>query len=164
MDTNGTTEHNQTLLAREFTKRINQLGMSRRLLVKRTGLSRQTLHNIERGGRTDLKPQTLMALDAGLYWRPGTCLALAHGDESVLVDADGSGAANREDAFKWRIVERIQRMSLEELERMASQMEADDFGTEQPMTTTDLIRTIEDNVMRRLTTNESAMNATGQRT
>lgn len=139
-----------SVLAREFTRRISQLGMSRRELTKRTGLSRQTLHNIEREGRTDLKPATLQALDRGLYWRPGTCLALLAGDVSVLDSADAMLHADKESAYRWRIVERIQRMSLVELERMVSMMEGESLGDNQPLSTDEVIARVEETVLRRI--------------
>ena len=148
--TNGGSVQDTSLLAREFVKRITQLGMSRRQLTQRTGLSRQTLHNIEHEGRTDLKPATLQALDQGLYWRPGTCLALSQGDASVLDDADSIGQADKESAYRWRIVERIQRMSLGELERMVSMMEGEALGNDVPMSTDDVIATVEANIMQRI--------------
>lgn len=139
-----------SLLAKEFTRRIEQLGMSRRQLTQRSGLSRQTLHNIEREGRTDLKPGTYQALDTALHWRPGTCLALAKGDASVLDTADAMMHRDKESAYRWRIVERIQRMSLVELERMVSMMEGDALGDDAPTDTNDVIATVEANVMARI--------------
>lgn len=141
----------ESILAEAFTRRITQLGMSRRQLTARTGLSRQTLHNIEREGRTDLKPATLQALDKGLYWRPGTCLALINGDESVLDDADATLHRDKESAYRWRIVEKIQRMSLTELERMVSIMEGEALGDDVlHERTDDVIAAVEANVLARI--------------
>src|SRR5436190_18403776 len=101
-----TTAPNASVLGTEFTKRIRQLGISRRELCKRTGLSRQTLHNIEHGGRIELRPATWQALDAGLMWTPGTAHALSMGDVSVVETADAILHADKEHAYRWRIVER----------------------------------------------------------
>lgn len=157
--TDSTEAKGVSLLATEFTKRVTQLGMSRRQLTQRTGLSRQTLHNIEREGRTDLKPATLQSLDLGLYWRPGTCLALIKGDSSVLETSDALAHADKEHAYRWRIVEKIQRMSLAELERMVSMMEGEALGTQEPMSTDDVIARVEANIMRRI---ESHLAAAGE--
>ena len=148
-----TTAPNASLLAREFTRRITQLGISRRELVKRTGLSRQTLHNIEHGGRIELRPATLAALDAGLMWHPGTSFALSNGDVSVLETADASMHADREHAYRWRIVERISKMNLGDLERLVSIMESETFDTAdngEPLTTDAVISLIETSVMERI--------------
>lgn len=118
------TTPNNTALSRAFTERITTLGISRREFTKRSGLSRQTIHNIEKGGRTVLNAGTYAALDRGLYWRPGTALALSQDDESVLEYADQLTVVDRESATRWRIVERISSMSLAELDRLAAQMES----------------------------------------
>lgn len=136
-----------TVLATAFTARITQLGLSRRELTARTGLSRQTLHNIEHEGRTDLKPTTLRALDEALYWVPGTCLELSKGNVSALETADANAYADKEGAYRWRIVERLQRMSLGELERMVSIMEGEQLGVSEPLSTADAMSTVEANIM-----------------
>lgn len=61
-----------------LTERLEQLGMSRRELARRTGLSRQTIHNIERGISVP-KPETMAALDRALKWTRGTAEALVAG-------------------------------------------------------------------------------------
>lgn len=146
----------ESVLAREFTKRITQLGMSRRELVKRSGLSRQTLHNVEREGRTELKPATLRALDQALYWAPGTALALSKGDASVLVDADAMGHAEREAAFRWRIVEKVQRMTLEDLERMVSLMDGESLGDDESgISTAQIVDLVSARVLQQITGNNN---------
>ena len=152
-----------SILAEAFTRRITQLGISRRELTKRTGLSRQTLHNVEHGGSTELKPATLQALDRGLYWRPGTSHALSQGDESALDTADATMHADKESAYRWRIVERIQRMSLAELERIVAYMETQAFGDE-PLTTESVIERVEEAVYRRIEQRLSASGDNGQST
>lgn len=143
----------QTVLAREFTKRITRLGISRRELTKRTGLSRQTLHNIEYGGKIDLRPATLQALDAGLMWQPGTAYALSQGDMSVLDTADAMMHADKESAFRWRIVEKIGRMSLDDLERLVSVLESETFNLpidDEPLSTDDVISRVESSILARV--------------
>ena len=66
-------------LAGGLAKRLEQLGMSRRELSRRAGLSRQTIHNIEHEGIINLRPTTFSALDTALKWEPGTAFALALG-------------------------------------------------------------------------------------
>ena len=144
------TDSGGSVLADAFSRRLTQLGLSRRELVKRTGLSRQTLHNIEHGGKTDLRPATWQALDSGLYWRPGTAMALAHGDASVLDQPDLMMHQDKESAYRWRIVEKIQRMSLTELERMVSMMEGEALGEDAPLDTESVIARVEETVLRRI--------------
>ena len=146
-----------SVLADAFKRRITQLGISRRELTRRTGLSRQTLHNIEHEDKTELKPSTYQALDRALYWYPGTTYALSQGDESVLDHADTMLHADKESAYRWRIVERIQRMPLEELEKMVSMMEREALGDNgsEPMDTETVIDRVERAVLERI---ESRMN------
>lgn len=132
--TNHQTE-SDGLLARAFTHRLEQLGLSRREIVRRSGLSRQTLHNIEHGEHGELKPSTLAAIDRVLRWMPGTALALSRGDASALESGDALNESDRASAYRWGIVERIQSMSLAELERMIANMDTaasngDDAATE----------------------------------
>lgn len=123
-----------TALGREFSKRLKQLGMSRREFVRRSGLSRQTLFKIENEGHTVLRDQTYAALDTYLHWVPGTAVALATGNEEAIENADALTRIDRESAYRWRIVERIQSMSLEELEQMVALMESRTLG-ESPIST-----------------------------
>ena len=106
-----------SLLAAEITKRLISLGISRREFVKRTNLSRQTLHNIERLGLTDLWPSTFRALDSGLGWPEGTAQELSKGNTSLateLLDMD-----NRLTYVRNQMLGRIASMKLEELEALA---------------------------------------------
>lgn len=127
-------ESGQTQLGAELAKRLKQLGISRREFVSRSGVSRQTLHKIEHEGHTELRDQTYAALDEHLYWVPGTAVALASGDVSAAEQADALTQVDRESAYRWRIVERLQSMSLNELERMVAIMERETLG-ESPIST-----------------------------
>jgi len=150
---NATAPPEASILAHEFVNRMARLGISRRELCKRTGLSRQTLHNIEHGGKVDLRPATLSALDAGLMWQPGTTYALSMGDMTVLETADAMMHADKENSYRWRIVERISRMSLDDLERLVSIMESETLETDPddtPLTTDDVIARVEQSVMSRI--------------
>lgn len=118
----------------ELARRLKQLGISRREFVNRSGVSRQTLHKIEHEGHTVLRDQTYAALDEHLYWVPGTAVALASGDISAVEQADALTLVDRESAYRWRIVERLQSMSLDELERMVAIMEGESLG-EAPIST-----------------------------
>lgn len=124
----------RSILGVELAKRLKQLGISRREFVTRSGVSRQTLHKIEHEGHTDLRDQTYAALDEYLYWVPGTAVALAAGDVSAVESADALTRTDRESAYRWRIVERLQSMSLSDLERMVAIMERETLG-ESPITT-----------------------------
>lgn len=140
--------HTRTdLLAREFGKRLEQLGLSKREFCRRTGLSRQTLHNIEIEGRTDLLPATFNALDTGLRWNPGTALALSLGDDSVLQQPNAETRERLEGAYRWQVVERIQRMSLADLEKLVTMMEGNALGDAEPLTTTDMMAQVESRLM-----------------
>lgn len=123
---NGPTTPEGNALASEYVKRITQLGLSKRQVAIRTGLARQTLNNIE-NGRTDLRPATFKALDEVLLWRAGTAMALAAGDLSALDDADVANAVERESAYRWQVVERIGKMSLNDLERLVSILESEEL-------------------------------------
>lgn len=92
--------------------------MSRRAFAIRSGLSRQTVHNIEVECRTELAPATLAALDVALRWPTGKAHALANGDEFD----DGPETTNeRINRLRWVIVQRLDTLSLEELETMVYQ-------------------------------------------
>lgn len=116
----------QTLLGRSITERLKQLRISRREFVKRTGLSRQTLHNVEREGYTDLWASTFRALDSGLGWPPGTAEKLSKGDESALDEIE------RDDAnismIRESLYSRIESMGVLELDALIRILETDLFG------------------------------------
>jgi transcriptional regulator with XRE-family HTH domain len=117
-----------TPLACALTKRMEQLGMSRREFERKSGLSRQTLFKIENNQHVKLEPRTLALLDEFLKWVPGTALALSQGDASAVNDADILTRADREKAYRWSIVERLTNMSLEDLETLVAVMEQRALG------------------------------------
>jgi len=117
-----------TLLADAFTQRMNQLGISRREFERRSGLSRQTLFKIENEQHVRLEARTLAILDEHLRWVPGTALALSRGDETAVERADALTLADRESAYRWRIVETITKMTLTELETLVAMMEEKHLG------------------------------------
>ena len=102
--------------------------MSRREFERRSGLSRQTLYKIEHEGHAELRDHTYQLLDEHLKWVPGTSLALAQGEVSAIESADALTLADRESAYRWRIVEKIQSMSLSDLETMVAVMEERTLG------------------------------------
>ena len=112
-----------SLLAGGLKERLEQLGMSRRELARRTGLSRQTIHNIEHEGATNLKPSTFIALDGALKWEPGTALSLALGK--------GNARTIEEKLMEYlgRIAIHLSHMSSEELELTAIMLEEHQLGT-----------------------------------
>lgn len=138
-------ESGQTQLGAELAKRLKQLGISRREFVSRSGISRQTLHKIEHEGHTELRDLTYALLDEHLYWVPGTAVALASGDISAAEQADALTLVDRESAYRWRIVERLQSMSLQELERMVAIMERETLG-ESPVSTARHIELMEQRI------------------
>lgn len=109
---------NRTLLSKYFTERLAQLGLSRREFVRRSGISRQTLHHIEHEGRTALAPSTYAKLDEHLHWSAGTAYALANGDDEPLRNRPIVSGDERESALRWKVVRRIQTLTIEELEAL----------------------------------------------
>lgn len=96
--------------------RMLKLGMSKRELATRTGLSRQTINNVENG--KILIGRTLAALDNGLYWKAGTALALSEGNDSLLKDADLLIKEDDGSVTRWSLVMRVASMSLNELDQL----------------------------------------------
>lgn len=111
------TEPALTLLASEMMKRMRQLNYSRRELAIRAGLSRQTLHHIEVGGRIKLQPSTLAALDAALQWPTGTAVELAAGNAATL-NYDAAIEQHLANTYRWRIIQNLETLTLAELEAM----------------------------------------------
>jgi DNA-binding XRE family transcriptional regulator len=119
----------QSLLSKAFKERIETLGLSRRDVSIRSGLSRQTLHNIEHEGQTKFIPQTLRALESVLMWEPGTCMQLLNGiDNTGNAEFARGVRMAKETILRWGIVERVSHLSLEELERIASALELEVLG------------------------------------
>ena len=116
------TDRQPQTLAAHITERLNQLGMSRRELARRAQLSRQTIHNIEKEGQTNLKPSTFKALDEALYWEPGTALALALGK------GDGRPTEAKVLEYVSRIALRLTHMTTEQLELCLIMMEENELG------------------------------------
>jgi len=110
-------------LAREVRKRLDQLGLTRRELARRTGLSRQTIHNIENGYTVHFRPQTLSALDHALMWNVGTAAQLARGEMDHLSETERDTAVRNADVIRWHIVQRISSLSVDELERLIAMMD-----------------------------------------
>jgi transcriptional regulator with XRE-family HTH domain len=110
-------------LAASITERLNQLGMSRRELSRRTGLSRQTIHNIEKEGNTNIRPSTLKAIDEALHWEAGTALSYALGK-----GADMGVTHERVLAYVSQIALRLTHMSTEQLELCLIMMEENELG------------------------------------
>lgn len=118
----------QTLLGAELARRLKTLGLSRREFVSRSGISRQTLHKIEHEGHVDLRAITYALLDEHLKWAPGTAVGLAEGTVIAVEQADVLARADRESAYRWRIVERLATLELEQLERIIAIMERELLG------------------------------------
>jgi len=115
-----------SLLSVEITKRLKQLGYSRREFERVSGISRQTLFKIEKQNETELRDKTYQLLDEHLRWVPGSAMKLAHGEMNTAEDA--ITLADRESAYRWRIVEKIQTMTLTDLETMVAIMEQRTLG------------------------------------
>lgn len=116
------TDRKQQGLGVSLADRLDQLGMSRRELSRRANLSRQTIHNIEHEGATNLKPNTFKALDAALKWPPGTALSLSLGV------GDPRPTEERVNEYVARITVHLSQMSTEELELTLVMLEEHDLG------------------------------------
>lgn len=121
-----TTQKPPSLLASEITKRLAGLRISRREFVRRTGLSRQTLHNVEREGLTDLWPTTFKALDRGLEWPEGTAKQLAAGDVTVIDEV--LSLDQRLTMLRNQLMHGILQMDLPELSHLIDVMEKHVFN------------------------------------
>lgn len=110
------------LLGKRVQERLHQLGMSRRELARRANLSRQTIHNIEHEGATNLKPSTLKALDKALKWEDGTALALALGT------GDPGKVHERLNEYLCRIAIHLAHMDAEQLELTLIMLEENELG------------------------------------
>lgn len=117
------TDRQARTLAAGITERLEQLGMSRRELARRAKLSRQTIHNIEKLGSTNLKPSTFTALDSALKWEPGTSLSLALG-----VGTDPTAIEGKLKDYLCRIAIHLSHMSTAELELTLIMMEENELG------------------------------------
>lgn len=112
-----------TLLGRMVMQRLEQLGVPRRTFCIKSGISRQTLYEIEHQGKVNLMPATLKAIDCGCYWEPGTAARYATGDDTVDKPAE-----ERIDEYIRRILERLSVMTIDELERESIWLEEELFG------------------------------------
>ncbi|MET0461986.1 MAG: hypothetical protein ABW007_02495 [Chitinophagaceae bacterium] len=68
-------------------------------------------------------PHSLMAIDTGCHWEPGTAARYASG-ESISVEQP----ADRVDEYIRRILDQISRMTVDELERESIWLEDELFG------------------------------------
>jgi transcriptional regulator with XRE-family HTH domain len=115
-------------LAREFVKRLNELGFSRARFATEAGISRQTIYNIETEAVTYLRATTYALLDRYLYWQPGTARSLAEGITDTATNQDVETREERAAICRWQIIERISDMPIEELTRLVALMEERAFG------------------------------------
>lgn len=114
-----------TVLGQMVADRMRQLGISRRQFCIQNNISRQTLYEIEYRGKVNLMTSTLVALDTGLHWEPGTALRYATGD----ADARNTNTVEeRIDDYLGRIIKQISRLTVDELEREAIWLEEELFG------------------------------------
>lgn len=116
MTTKSGTLRPNLVLAEAMRERMANLGISKRELATRTGLSRQTINNIENG--REAIGRTLAALDNGLYWKPGTALALSQGKASSLADFDLLIKEDDGSVTRWRLVMKVASMDIKELDQL----------------------------------------------
>lgn len=116
---------NGTLLGRKVLERLNQLGVSRRAFCIANNISRQTLYEIEHQGKVNLMPSSLVAIDTGCHWEPGTAARYASGDASVNDDRDKRELAER---YIRTIISKLTVMTIDELERESIWLEEELFG------------------------------------
>lgn len=113
------TSETPSLLASEISKRLMQLLISRRALAQASGLSRQTLHAIEREGHTNLSPATCEALDRALRWPSGTTYKLSQGDTAALASLQQPSAKEQAAIRRKQLVDLVLSFSDSELETFA---------------------------------------------
>jgi transcriptional regulator with XRE-family HTH domain len=137
MEQNNHTNDSGTLLGRMVVDRLRQLGVTRSQLSRNTGISRQTIWEIEHNGRVNISPVRLSALDNALHWPPGTAMQYALGQEPNPV-ADGE----RIEVYVARILELISHFTVDELEREAIWLEEEMYGrsANSPTESVELIR------------------------
>lgn len=139
-----------TLLGRMVTERLRQLGESRRQFCLANGISRQTLYEIEHLGKVNLMTSTLVAIDKGCHWEPGTALKYATGDEH----ARDLNESERVDDYVSRILTMLSRLTIDELEREAIWLEQELFGR-RTESAADSIRLINDAMRRVISTGDA---------
>lgn len=120
-----TTQTTQSLLGKMVTERLRQLGISRRAFCIQNNVSRQTLYEIEYKGKVNLLTSTLVAIDNGCRWEPGTALKYAMGDADAR---SNSTVEERVDNYIGRILNHISLLTVDELEREAIWLEEELFG------------------------------------
>lgn len=118
-----TSSEKANYLATAASQRIDQLGLSRREFVRRSGLSRQTLNRILMDGETNLRPGTFHVLDAHLMWIPGTALSLANGELTDAKGQDGLTLADRDLVLRYRIVQRVDKLTPDQVLRVSTFLE-----------------------------------------
>lgn len=125
-----------TVLGEAIRKRIDQLGISRRELAKRSGISKQTIHDLEHMNR-GFQSGTLIALDRALKWEAGTALAFHIGDESAR--DGGESIDTKVTRYFNGIMAHLATMTTDELERELLMLEEESFGRTFPNSTEALV-------------------------
>lgn len=118
-------ERPATLLATEIQKRLSQLGMSRRELIRRINISRQTLANVEHGAYENFTDHTFSEIDKGLKWEPGTAKAFHQGNQQAR---DVISPEERIENYLTQILARLAEMNVDELEREVLMLEEESVG------------------------------------
>lgn len=113
-----------TVLGEALRKRLDQLGMSRRELARRSGISKQTIHDIEHSDR-GFHPSTLTAIDQALRWEPGTAFALSCGETER---DSGEAIEAKVTRYFADIIKHLATMNADELERELLMLEEESFG------------------------------------
>lgn len=118
-----------TVLGEAIRKRIQQLGLSRRELAKRSGISKQTIHELEHSDK-GFSGQTLELLDAALKWEPGTSLEFWMGNPNAR--DGGEAIETRVTEYLTKIIRHLATMGVDELEREVIMLEEETFGRSFP--------------------------------
>ena len=132
----------KSALAVEFTKRIEQMGISRSEFARASRISRQTLYNIEVLGWVSLRDTTYCLLDKHLHWPIGTARALATNEIESAPVSDGLTAQQRDNALRWEIAQHLNDCATDTLLRLLTMAEACKGDAEQPPPTTNNETTI----------------------
>lgn len=129
-----------TALGDAIDKRLRQLGLSRRELSRRVCISRQTLHELEHNPNKGFAESTFRELDTGLKWEPGTAKAY-HQGKPLAREMSQSTINDRIETYLVRIMERLEAMDIDQLERevLLLEEESNEHLTARDLATNELV-------------------------
>lgn len=123
---------NRSLLGEQLSKRLDQLGMSRREFSRRFNVSRQTLHELEHNPDKQFAPSTFQAIDEGLKWQAGTALLFHEGDPTARETVAHMTKRERMETYLTAIMNHLVVMDIDALEREVLMLEEEAYGNQHP--------------------------------